>query len=297
MAAAASTSTVPDGYLEASWAFDFDLSDLDSISRDRLASLPVCQLPTAHWKKLTWLDWAQGRVIKGPYVRREWPKLQRYMWRNWLMRNAFDERNSVLAIYALYDSERDELYQEILHLCPERVQQLFAKYSIEQLCTYHATTNTGHGALWVLPRDHQGVMQASDVRAQPSLRSIRSAAIKGLLLRFVLGIGDSHFGNLLISETKPVRYAFVDAEEDRGGASLARVRSDPLHKFLFSKNCGRRVNDWCAGVEACFAHNILQSLRQRWSLAVRALHDQVPGIEQRFQVVLEHLEDAAQLQQ
>jgi hypothetical protein len=191
--------------------------------------LPVCQLPTSRGKLLVCLDAARGRVIKGPYAPSRIATLAEHLTTARLLR-AFGD-TTVPEMHEAVDGELFERWVVMAHIHPPSIKGGAAAVAIE--------TKT-HGRLMVLPREHQGVTQASKVEApERTLAPVSWEIIRSLWLRYLFWIADTHLGNELVSDRRDDgRYyvcASVDASEHRGARQTPLAVDSPTWEFLMAK--------------------------------------------------------------
>lgn len=199
---------------------------------------PHLQCPTSHFKEGVRLVHAPAVVgeslwcvVKGPY---------NFMSR--LVRHAelphaavaLGDRNAVVP-RIVTERGTGHYYLAFAHLCPEAVPRDALEHAVMR-------DDSPHGAIKVLDRAYQGVAQAAGVSLD-SLELVSADIVRSLLVRFVLGVGDSHLGNILVAAPNAAgqytRMAAVDACDCRGTMPATPVTKTA--DLLFSKSVNQRT--------------------------------------------------------
>jgi len=211
---------------------------------NHVGALVRCQLRTAEHKEDVRLDAARGLVFKGPYYSTE--TLQRHLdFAHYLVHVMKDA--SVPVPQVAVDREAGKTWLVFPHLAPELIARTLVP---------DTKSSAIDGAVLVLPREQQGVSQARYVGSMDELDMLSEKIMFSLFARWVLGVGDTHLGNMLVAmpalepQTGRLHYTrlmAIDAAEKRGTVPELGA---PLAEVLFSKAVSEAVrvavSRWCA---------------------------------------------------
>lgn len=195
--------------------------------RKAIMDAPLAQLPTGNSKK--WVRVTPRKVYKGPYsvvLEKDVSTLQRVLYRSWRMKKQW--KDAILLDQELvYDTEG-----QLLYLCSNNLGETDStqwKTEDKEIKTH------GGGEVTILTRESSRVLQLSKAIQSPAFASMLAPSLVDLACRYLVGSGDAHYGNQLISVDGTLHA--VDIEENRETIPLMTDATPPtLVDCLFVHN-------------------------------------------------------------